>query len=396
MTYRNKKYYLVNKMLVAFLFAILAITSCKRPHTDDLHPDGNLTHQLVLRDSFSIKADSFVNINKYVQLISFAHTKKEYLVCYQPTQDATNFHIYDFGLGKYISTISFDKDGVNGVGQVSPFATFIDFQNIILYGNNSNIFFITDSLGKIKRKIDLNRQEEFKGVAYPQPAFPSVIKNGRLHFFVLPSFEANKNRLPKNAKPEWIYDLSSKKVHNEGAPYPNYPLDYFNSIEAWKAARCFGPNDEEVYSFAFDNNLYVNVNGTVTTHEIENKSLREINESSLSLSDFQAQMNFISRSGLYTYLFFDPYRNLYYRIFLMPGEFKHANGKTIMLAERDFKIEVIDLHFKLIGSTLFQGKEFNPYRLLISKRGLVLERNNFYTPSTEDFFKFCLFDVKPL
>lgn len=366
-----------------FHFSILILTSCyqgnNKVHEKELIL---VNYELQLKDSVLIEVDTFVNIQKYVQLVHI--NSREYLICYQPTQDSTNFHVYDFNERKYLTTLSFQVSGPNGLGQVSPFATFLDFQNIILQQHNNNRIFICDSLGNVKEKIDLG--ELIEGAVYSQAAFPILTGDNYLYFFALPLFDQQSRRFSDNAKPEWRYDIKTKTASNVLPFYPKYDNNLFNSMEVWKASRCVGPSGEKVFSFAFDKDLYVHYGGFVRKYEIENRSIKKVDDNNLLLEDFQSQLNYISKTGLYTYLYYDQYRNLYYRIFLMPGEFKHPDGKTIMLAERDFKIEIINASFQLVGQTFFKGREFNPYRILISKSGVFLEKNNFYSPRTDDYF----------
>lgn len=387
MTFKNK--------ICLFIFCIHLSASCSdRESTQST--ETNLSElNLVSGNSISIPIDSLTSVQKYLQLVSLSG--EEYLISYQSNQSesSTNFHFYLLKDREKVFTLTFDEIGPNGVGKISPFASFVNFDSILVSQINSNKVYLMDSAGNLKTKYDFNGIKSSKGTIYPMATYPLAITNENLYSFQMNSFDSETGKFSKGAYPEVIYNLKTNQWSSGIVTYPEYPDLYYNSIEVWKVSRCFGLMNELVYSFAFDNNLYVSNNYTVRSFSIRNDDFRILNASppDIRLDDMRSQMKLISESGLYLSLIPDPYRNIYYRIYLMPGDFMDVDGKFYMLAERPFKIQVINDNFKLIGETEFDGRKFNPYRIMVCKDGLLIEEGNPYNPISDDRFIFKLFNI---
>lgn len=385
----------LNKSTIFLLTLIYIFTLSCTIKKEEKYDHSTELSRLELKDSVFIPIDSATSIQKYLQLVNISNI--EYLVSYQPNQSRhTNFHFYNLNEREKAFTIGFDEEGQNGIGRINPVVNFISFDSILLVEHNANRVYLADSAGTIKSKFDFNESEFLNGTLYPMASYPISLNDGILSVFQMNSFSSETELFDLNSYPEFINDLTSKKSSTDIIKYPKYSDQYLRSIEVWKASRCIGVNGERVYSFAFDNALYISKAGKIDMIKIPNSDF-EILESAvpdLSLDNMRSQMNFISHSGLYLSLIFDSYRQVYYRVYLMPGDFMDIDGKFYMLAERPFKIQIIDSSFKLIGETSFEARKLNPYRMLVSKDGLLIEAGNPYKPRSEDQFIFNRFDLK--
>jgi hypothetical protein len=372
-----------------FILVLTAGCSVDKTSKNLIDKPGN-KYVLELDKHIQIRVDSTTNTQKYVQLINVNDT--EYLVAYQPGEKVTEFHIFDFTEGLLVSKIAYLKDGPNGFGNINSFATFYSFSRILLSQVNSNIFFLTDSSGQVLRNIDLS--VKVKENIYPMASFPAIIQGNNLYSFILQNYNPSFN---SNTSPEIIYNLETGTITFSPIRYPNYPKSFSNSIEVWKSSRCLGPDGSFVYSFAFDNNLYELKEGSIIKHYIPNSHFDpHLEPGNIDLADMGDQMRFIAKKGLYTYLFYDSYRHLYYRVFLMPGEPTDPDGKIIMNTERSFKIELINEDFELVGETVFEGTKYNPYRIMISKQGLVLGKGSYLNPISDEYYDFQIFRIRNL
>jgi len=378
-----------------FLVVILVLIACEKPKERANNYDSNKEqpfeskYTLQFKDSVIIPVNNETNVASYVQLVK--DQGREFLVSYQLTPEQNNFYLYDLDSAKFSRVISFNREGEHGVGKLSLFANFQDMSEIILFEQGANRFYLASSDGNILSKVDLNNKIE--GWAYPQPSYPPVKADNKLHFFLMNTYNSNSKEYTEKSKAEGIYDLNEELFVNDFPNYPNYPNGIENSMDGWKASRCIGPNNEFVYSFPFDNKIVVREKDKSKVYDIPNPDFNLVDAGGLDSRDFQAQMEFISETGEYTYLFFDPYRELYYRIFLMPGEARDLDNKLIMNGEKGFRIEIINTDFKLVGRHDFEPKEFNSYCLLISESGILLSRINPHAPQVEDRFIFERFKV---
>ncbi|HRK53800.1 MAG TPA: DUF4221 family protein [Cyclobacteriaceae bacterium] len=382
------------KVLLLFSFAVVVmVASCDfNDKKKELEIKQSFRPKVRLEgiDSIQIQVNNNTNVQGYVQLASL--DDREYLIGYQYKNEINNFHFYDLESRQYYKTISFNRNGPNGMGKLSPFATFNSFNEIVLYEANSNRFYIGDSTGRVLRKFDL--KDIVTGTIYPQPGYPTRYDNGNLYFFQMSPINPNSNDFHKQSKAECIYDTKSGSLTNQFPNYPEYPSGIENTLDGWKVARCIGPSGEFVYSFPFDNRLIVVENGKSPKHFIPNTHFNVSAVEGLAPEDLSSQMDVIAKFGLYTYIFFDPYRSVYYRIYLLPGNVKDIDGKLILIGERPFRVEIIDTTFNLIGYTDFKGKGYNPYIVLISKEGVLISRLNPHAPATEDRFIFERFSIQ--
>lgn len=375
--------------LIPLLSVLALLVACSvDKNKEDVSTKLRLRYTLAADKHIRIEVDSTTNTQKYIQLVAINDT--EYLIAYQPKNQGTEFHIFDFKDGKLVSKISFLKSGPNGVGNINSVATFCDFNRILLSQVNSNTFFLCDSSGKILQRIDLSAKEDAN--MYPMPSFPAIIFNNKLYCFAL-----HYSDVDSNVCPEIIYDLETKTITNNKVRYPHYSKYFINSMEVWKSARCIGHDSSFIYSFAFDNNIYQLRNGNVLKHHIPNSDFDALLEPvNIDLTNMSDQMKFISEKGLYTYLFYDKYRNIYYRIFIMPGEHMDSEEKIIMNTERSFKIQLVNTSFELIGEAILEGGKYNPYRIMISKDGLVLGVGSHLNPVSDEYYSLQIFKIKQL
>lgn len=384
----------MNKLI---LIPIIILYSCSTKssiveNSNDINVNNHYTNQWSLKkmDSIIIPVNNETNVARYVQLVN--DNNEEYILSPQEKKDSYNFHVYSLKNKSFYKTISFRKEGSNGIGRVSVVTSFNGFGEFLLTGLNNNRFYIVDSSGNINKKIDLNKK--INGVAYSQPSYPTFLKNNKLYFYSTNSdYSLNHRKYTQETKPEVVYNIQNGMVTNDFPSFPTYPNGYEKTFEYWKVARCFGPNDEFVYSFPYEKNIFVQTNGEFKEFEIPNTEINTHSVSGLDLSNLEQQMDFISSVGLYTYLFFDHYRDLFYRVFLLPGETKDLDGNLIMIGERPFRIEIINSRFELVGKVDFRSREYNPYCLLISKEGLLLSRINPHFPQVENKFIFQKFEI---
>ncbi|MFN3667483.1 MAG: DUF4221 family protein [Sediminibacterium sp.] len=340
-------------------------------------------------DSVRIKVNDKTNIQGVVQLISYQN--QEWLCSFQYEPGFNNFHLYDLDNRVYYKTMRFASEGPDGIGKVSPVMAFISFDSIFLYRVNSNIFYRVDSSGTLLTKIDLTKIDN--GTIHVSLGFPHIINQNELCFFRIEAENPNSRKFLKKAKAEGIYNLRSGIYQNDRPSYPDYPHGFEASMENWKVSRCVGPNNEFVYSFPFDNHLYVYKNGSINKFAIPN-DVRPLNTTiaiTIDPLNIESQMQFTATLGMYTYLLYDSINRLYYRVYLRPGNHKDNEGNVIKVADFAWDLELIDEQFRIVGRQTFPAKIYNPYGILISKMGILISHINPYLPTQEDYFIYSVF-----
>ncbi len=348
---------------------------------------------IIEKDSLIIKVNDSINVQGYVQLIS-SDKGREFISSYQYINKENFFFLYDIESKSLIKTLNFKREGENGVGRVAPVMYFQDFNSILLYEINANRFHFTDSSGHRLRTLDLNNY--VNGFIQFTPAFPSLILNGKLHFLVIADIDPNSKLFLKKSKPEGIFDLESNTYENTFPDYPLYPDGYLVSMENWKVSRCIGKDGVLVYSFPFNSSIFVQYDAnTRKEFKVNNDDFFiHSNPPLISPMSMKSQMEFVSTVGMYAYILYDQYRNLYYRVFFPPSDLIGLSGNLIKIADKPFIIEIFDEGFNLVGKQSFQGGAFNPYSLLVSKRGILISKQSPYNPRDEEHFIYAIFAIQ--
>lgn len=366
-------------MLLMCLITCIACTKSELPSRN---------YGLTRVDSIRIEINEHTNVQAYAQVLKTSDG--EILSSYQFHNGNNNFHWYDLAKGAFHRTLSLQADGPDGVGRVAPVLARMGTDSLWVYEINSNRFYLVNDSGKVIRKIDLG--DQLKGSIQSSPAFPHTVADNALHFFQLAEENPNSQEFLKHSKPEGIFHLVTGEYSNGYPDYPRYPEGYELSVESWKVSRCFGKDGVRVYSFPFDNALTVRAAGKTKRYEIPNERFRQLARPPVIEPMLLAShMEFFSKTGLYAYVVYDPYRKCYYRVFIYPSGAYDAAGTLLKIGEKPFEIEIIDDTFRLVGKQAFEGRSYNPYSLVVSEKGLLLSEQNPYHPDEEDFFRYTIF-----
>lgn len=88
----------------------------------------------------------------------------------------------------------------------------------------------------------------------------------------------------------------------------------------------------------------------------------------------------------YSYIFYDPYRELYYRFVNIGRDMDETDLEDqFPHLKNDFSIIVLDKDFNVLTEKRFPGKIHYPYKSFVGKKGLYLSRTNpFYDGLNED------------
>ncbi len=355
--------------------------------------DSSISDKLSLRlsDSVAIPVDSVTNVQGYIQLVSYQ--EEEWLVAYQYSKGYNDYYFYSLGSKQLERVVRVSAEGPNGVGKVAPVIAFNSFDSIFLFQVNTNIVFHIDSSGTVLKYYDLRNVES--GNIHASPAFPPILKNGKLKFFRI-NTENNlfSKDFLRNSKAEGEYDLITGTYQNNKPSYPSYPDGYELSIESWKVSRCVGLRNEQVYSFAFDNRLWVIDGNKSFIVNVENPHRPAPTSANLSNEmNMVMHLKFISERGLYTYLLTDPYQRFYYRIFLLPCDYLNPDGSLKKISDYPWLLEIFDEQFRLYGRAYFPERKYNPYGLLVSKAGILVPPGVGSQRIDEDTLKYDVFTV---
>jgi hypothetical protein len=171
--------------------------------------------------------------------------------------------------------------------------------------------------------------------------------------FILPAQDNNKvkissktGRFPLKYKTTFYYDM--------------YP------------ARCINQNNEIVYSFAADKNIYIfDQNGLKDSIDASSKFHEDTGPFPMdSMWDFNYIRKYFITEPKYVKIIFDPYRNLYYRVFQKRGKYLNEDGS--FNTSIDWTLLVFDSSFNKLSEIVFDGAKYSAMSLFPAKEGLLV------------------------
>lgn len=81
---------------------------------------------------------------------------------------------------------------------------------------------------------------------------------------------------------------------------------------------------------------------------------------------------YATENSVYWRLYFDPYRNLYYRVVLHKEKYYNKDGTVNPAHQKAWSLQVINEHFELLYEITFPSKKYDFNSLLILPKGIAV------------------------
>ena len=340
----------------------------------------------------SFPLDSYVKYNPFY-LWTFEENGKRYLsfLNYRTTQ----LHFYDFDTEKFLSKVTLEQEGPNGVGMLSGYY-IKDFKHIYVSSYAYEGLIRVDTAKTIVQKIPYRKTDSgYKIIssynASSHPYLPPVFIGDKMYI----TQQNNERFCPAEKTPISVaIDTIQKK-------YISLPLTF--SILTEKQVKSNGDRFSRTYDGKnFIYSFYVDEDILVTS--IDHAEVKRIKAKSKYINTPDEKLDFESESApikvltlaRYGDLMYDPYREVYYRFAYPKTELEdNVNwmGKAIY-GRKKFSVIILDKDFQIIGETLFPEAIYNPYASFVSKEGLYISRDyQMNYDQSEDFMTFELFKL---
>jgi hypothetical protein len=226
-------------------------------------------------------------------------------------------------------------------------------------------------------------------------AMPTLFDGKNLRFIQLPTFEvSNPSNINDTYKFEMLYNLESNEI--EEAEESGFPEFYQNKIwptQDISISRIMDKRGRIIYSWRFLDSLVVVENGVAL------KKLAKSNFKDEEMKPFQMvpnkdqNMEKIIQSTKYYGIYYDEFRDVFYRTVQHPGVFDKNGIPKEMDGLRNFSVIVLDRDFNKLKEVTFPGGIYNIYRAFVGKRGFYLPKNNVMNPDLkEDTLSIDIFD----
>ena len=340
----------------------------------------------------SYPLDSYVKYNPFY-LWTFEENGKRYLSFLN--YGTTQLYFYDFDTEKFLSKVTLEQEGPDGVGMLSGYY-IKDFNHIYVSSYIYQGIIRVDTTGVIVQKIPYRKTGSgYKIIssynASSHPYLPPIFIGDKMYI----TQQNNERFCPAEKTPISVaIDTIQKK-------YTSLPLTF--SILTEKQVKSNGDRFSRdydgknfIYSFYVDEDILVTSIDHAEVKRIKAKS-KYINTPDEKL-DFESESAPIKVLTLARYgdLIYDPYREVYYRFAYPKTELEdNVNwwGKAIY-GRKKFSVIILDKDFQIIGETLFPEAIYNPYASFVSKEGLYISRDyQMNYDQSEDFMTFELFKL---
>ena len=107
--------------------------------------------------------------------------------------------------------------------------------------------------------------------------------------------------------------------------------------------------------------------------------------------DIQKQRNYWTENGHFLNFYYDKYRNLFYRLVCHSQPLKNDQGELNNFFDGNWSIIFIDSDLHVISEQKFDAKQYNPYEVIITKKGVYISN---VKKNTEDAVAWDLFEVE--
>lgn len=370
------------------MFALsIFLCSCQ---PENKHVDANnfINDDLFTIHQYAIPLDSLTGFeSECIQYLQ--NTTREQLLLFYKRDNKINF--YDFKEKKLIKTISFSKEGPNGVGTSISGFRWISDDEIYLSSYWERKIYLVDAAGNVKKKFDIKDDGFLK--------FPVVDPNNNR-----PIIKAGNNlilagtlykTLPKNkiGKPFVALNLKEGTSKLVG----KYPEKIFEGDWDIKDETFFDFDESSnkfIVAFAISDSVMItDLKGNSKTEHYLAKSsfLKEIKPLNPSY-DYESpnadEANTYILSGTYWNIKYDKFQKVYYRFGILPrtlADFQAAK-------EPEFIISVYDENFKPLGESILP-EGFYPPMATITPLGLLIPNRKAYNEQ-DDFLSFAVLTLK--
>ncbi|MFN3801036.1 DUF4221 family protein [Belliella pelovolcani] len=313
-----------------------------------------------------------------------------------------SLQIYDLGKGELIKTISMEKEGDGGVGEIMAFHVY-NMDSIFVFPFRGAGFSLIDSSGNLinrfKYALPENHTSGFvHNISYISPP---VIVGNEIYFKTRPGIVNNYREMSSKmlADSHLAFRMNLDDLNPQLVPH-HYPSDYLaNGFKRFEFSSAQG-SGKIVYSFFGDHQLYWSADFNSPLQQVSAKSKYLKDQLPLFPIDGATleSQKYSNASARYDNLLYDPYREVFYR-FAYPE--LDANTEEEVRALRNnpgpFVVMVFDQNLKLVSEKYFEGGRYLPLNAFVGKKGLYISTNNPDNPENqEDLMGFEIFVLEEI
>ncbi len=307
-------------------------------------------------------------------------------------RNSPSIQFYDLERQNLAFEVPLLQTGPDGVGTINGFYVK-SLDSIYLLNVSDMRLFLVNRKGLVKRYFSfLTPMAAFPFGSMSTPTIisgsPAIFFYGKLHFAARPGTGPANPETFRDGKVDLAIDLTTGFYELDF----NYPKVYQKASfgNFWgKIFRAKTHDARIIYSFAADERVYVTDYTQTESFDAETS----IFDRPFPYKDVASMRANNIQSTMYAGIFFDKYRNVYYRI--VTGGNEQVDDQHVSREIYDSKpisVIVLNLAFEKVGETLLPNKMHDPLAVCVAQEGLLISNSNLDNPQlSEDQLSFTIY-----
>ncbi|MDH5598380.1 MAG: DUF4221 domain-containing protein [Cyclobacteriaceae bacterium] len=328
---------------------------------------------------FKLNNSSNANSNS-IQV--YPKDQPEFLLYHFPVSN--EIALYNLKSREQSHSITYDREGPDGVGDDIRAFYFHSFDSIFLFSLLKQRLFLIDSTGNLINQYDLFNDELYVQMG---TTYPSMLKENTLYFSAYPSplKEVSSNRFTsiklnlETGEMEAFFHLTSEYDRGDWGKH-NY----------LRIHQTFNTNqDLIIYSFPNDHNLYfLDSEGIIKKHFAGADKINMLKPLKGNRSDDEV-FRHTAGQGFYSGIYHDPWRKMYYRIAFNPvSDYEHPSDMG-----KNPSIILLDQSFRKVGEYALPKNTYLTGAHFISPEGLYFFNRYAYENIDDNYLTFTKYTV---
>lgn len=254
------------------------------------------------------------------------------------------------------------------------------FDSILILSTDKNLITLVNDSGEIINEYNISPDYTI----ISKHDNPIEYINGYIHVCntsktIGVAEKENRIKYYKGINPELIIDISQKSlpmIVSQVGQFPDSYSETGNNYYDFFPTRCVNNKGQLLLSFNADHNIYVYESEEVVVKKLcKSKYIKSMNSIPEDrMFDMAYLKKFQFEEPKYERIYYDKYRDKYYRIVRHRSEFN--NDPEVDCEKYTWSIIVLDADFNIIGEQKFKSCEYNYQVFFPAKEGIYLLKPN--------------------
>lgn len=380
-------------LLILFLLPICIAISCKRDKIKTVGDKG-LPQKVIISDEGVVKFELDSMTSPSIYTCQEYNDGRDHFFVYLNEEMGT-VYLNDFATKKVTKRIAVEGDSIKNKKAFQG-VYYHNKDSIFLFSYSPRVILINES-GKILQKYTLSTAVEknkiyYRGI-YTSTNSPAAFYGNSLF---ISSVVLGKHT---DLRPvQLILNLETKKTILGKVTFPEeYSKTDYANITYDIFSSCYNSKDKSlVYSFPAYKKVAINdiVNDKVYTKFAESQYILDFqpyDEDDYKDAKSEAFGEYFMTTPTYSSILYDKYRDVYYRLALLPVDELNANYEEKNPPLKPISLVVFDKNFNYLGERLLEKNKYWPKTAFVSKDGLNIQQRT----SNDATVDFSLFTFTP-